>query len=557
MTCKKFSIFLAVIMLFSALSTFFAFSAAPIEIATIGDSITWGSCSGTTVGSRDNHQTYQAHLAKSLCGSYTVKKDGDTLVYTGNGYVIKNYGVSGQSVLPDPVYLAQGNTKMGKGANYNPYIQSVLKTSPDVVLIMLGTNDSKTTLGSKVGVWSAPTGGADNFYNEYYKLVKTFCDIPSKPQVYIMTPPPALDHGFANRDSYRITNSIQEEFIVPILYNISDALGVPLLDVRSAFPQPTSGIQRTALAKYLMDCVHPNASGYALLGKTVAEALVPGSTTSPSTPSTPSVPSTPSTPSNPKPSTPAPSNPSTPNTPTTPNNQSPSDSTTQPTQTFSVEYDAQGASGDCPIDSTAYAFGDTATVQSADTLTLDGAVFLGWSLIPDQTEAAYQPGDTITIQDNLTFYAVWTRITTDRITLTLTLPGGEKMFLEAEPGLSISLPDEAALDYDRTLYQFIGWSLEEGGAKINTNTLIVESSQTLYALYQELTPLDQDFTSDEPNPSDGSHKSEVAQKSFIEQHKVLLIVGSLALFLLSSGAVLLAIFLKKKKRANTPVTPAE
>ena len=53
--------------------------------------------------------------------------------------------------------------------------------------------------------------------------------------------------------------------------------------------------------------------------------------------------------------------------------------------------------------------GDRVTVSSAEPA-LSGHVFLGWSLSPDSDTADLRAGDTVTVTEHTTLYAVWEEI---------------------------------------------------------------------------------------------------------------------------------------------------
>ncbi len=86
--------------------------AAKIKVACVGDSITFGS----GIADREN-ASYPAQLQKLL----------------GEGFEVKNFGVSGRTMISKSP-SAWTNTQQYKDA---------LAYQPDVVLIKLGTNDSK------------------------------------------------------------------------------------------------------------------------------------------------------------------------------------------------------------------------------------------------------------------------------------------------------------------------------------------------------------------------------------------------------------------------------
>ncbi len=72
-----------------------------------------------------------------------------------------------------------------------------------------------------------------------------------------------------------------------------------------------------------------------------------------------------------------------------------------------VTYNANGGSGNVPIDSTTYESGSTATVLGSGNLSFDGYHFAGWNTRSDGTGTTYQEGNTFSISDNVILYAQW------------------------------------------------------------------------------------------------------------------------------------------------------
>lgn len=446
---KKIALLLMTLLLiFATLSQSFCVFAATKKIITIGDSITAGSCSGNSIGSVDTNRHYQAHLKK----------------YAGNSYTVVNYGVSGLPVLPDPVYLAKKDYDVGMGALNNSKVKAALKSNPDIVLIMLGTNDSKITKDGKIGVWEAPTGGEENFHAAFRSLVLQFRDLPCNPQVYIMLPPPALPDGFklttekTARGGYRINNDIQEKYIIPIELDVADELGVDVIDVRGAFPNPQNGFGKNQLSQYLMDAVHPNALGYELLGKTVAKAL--GFSVNSVSPA---------------PSTPA---------------GGAAGETTNSGENgikYTVTYDLQdGYSAVSP--NARFSAGETATIHNGDGITKEGFKLVGWVTDPMHQSADYTLGQTFTFQKgNLLLYALWEPAKQFSITLK-SYP--EEVFTQTEQtyysGDTVYLKTDNAPEFDGTLWRFLGWRFDDSEELLSEYEFVMpEENLTLTAVFEK------------------------------------------------------------------------
>lgn len=130
-----------------------------------------------------------------------------------------------------------------------PLLTQVAARQPDVVLLMLGTNDAKPQNRAR-----KPDLAAD-----YRDMVAILRGARSHPTVYAMLPLPVFADG-----AYRISPTILTDEVLPVLDRTAGELQLPRIDVRSAFRDHP---------ELLPDTVHPKASGYRLLAQTVADAL--------------------------------------------------------------------------------------------------------------------------------------------------------------------------------------------------------------------------------------------------------------------------------------------
>jgi len=203
-----------------AAAAVFADEAKAINVACVGDSITHGS------GTKDpKTQSYPSQLGTML----------------GDHYKVGNFGVSGATLLNhgDKPYQKQ---KLFKDA---------LASSPDVVVIMLGTNDSKPQNWKFKG----------EFVGDYKNLIDQFKDLPTHPKIFVCLPPPVPGKG-----NYGINEAgVTEE--IPMIKQVAKDEHAAVIDVHSAFE---------GHADLLPDRVHPNAQGAGILAKTVDQGLVGG-----------------------------------------------------------------------------------------------------------------------------------------------------------------------------------------------------------------------------------------------------------------------------------------
>jgi acyl-CoA thioesterase-1 len=187
-------------------------------VACVGDSITYGS----GISNR-NYDSYPAQL-------------GRMLQKFGGPWETRNFGVSGATLLRngDLPYVQQGA--------YN----QALTAEPEAVIIMLGTNDSKS--------WNWEY--KDEYVSDYLFLIDSFAELPSKPIIWICKPVPAFS------DNFSITDSVIKDEIIPMIDHIAQLRDVVVLDLYTALGDA---------GDLFPDGIHPNAEG----AKLMAEAIAP------------------------------------------------------------------------------------------------------------------------------------------------------------------------------------------------------------------------------------------------------------------------------------------
>lgn len=187
----------------------------PVKVACIGDSITQGS--GAAEG-----QSYPSQL-QAFCGKE---------------WKISNFGVSARTLLKN------GDFPYWKENAY----QEALKSEPDAVIIMLGTNDTKPHN------WKFEK----EFVADYTALVKSFQSLPSKPRIYICRPCPVPEPG-----NFGITETnIKEE--IRRINKLAKELNLGLIDMHKALEDKP---------ELLPDRVHPNTEGAGEMARAAFKAL--------------------------------------------------------------------------------------------------------------------------------------------------------------------------------------------------------------------------------------------------------------------------------------------
>jgi lysophospholipase L1-like esterase len=203
-------------LLLALISLMTARAAEPIKVACVGDSITQG------VGAQKG-KSYPAQLQGLL----------------GDGYQVGNFGVSARTLLK------KGDFPYWNEKKY----QDALAMEPAIVVIMLGTNDTKPQN------WKFET----EFDADYRELVKSFQSLKSKPKVFVCRPVPVPGNG-----NYGINEkNIQKE--IPRLDALAKALGCGVIDMHAALEK---------FPEMLPDRVHPNTAGAGEMAKAAAKAIV-------------------------------------------------------------------------------------------------------------------------------------------------------------------------------------------------------------------------------------------------------------------------------------------
>ncbi len=207
--------------LFSVVLSSLALTAAPAsavtKVACVGDSITAGA------GVKDPAKRYPTQLG----------------VLLGKDYEVKNFGVSGSTMLDD------GDKPYKKQKAF----EQAIEWKPDIVVIKLGTNDSKPQNWAK----------KDGFAASTKSLVEAFQKANPKVKVYLCTPAPVIGSG-----NFGIREEIVKPEIIPLVRQIAGEMKLEVIDIYGALAGKDT---------LLPDRVHPNDEGAAVIAKTVYDVL--------------------------------------------------------------------------------------------------------------------------------------------------------------------------------------------------------------------------------------------------------------------------------------------
>lgn len=189
-----------------------------VRVACIGNSITDGYGIGMSPVNG-----YPAVLQKKL----------------GEGYLVKNFGVSARTMMNkgDLPYMNELAWRDAKAFN------------PNIVVIKLGTNDSKTHN------W---VHGADEYRQSMQAMIDTLKALPSKPKIYLCSPIPAF------KDSWTINDSVIVNGEMPIIKKLAKKNKCQFIDLHTSY---------TYGDMMLNDGIHPNAKGAAKMADIIFDAI--------------------------------------------------------------------------------------------------------------------------------------------------------------------------------------------------------------------------------------------------------------------------------------------
>ncbi len=189
----------------------------PVRIACIGDSITQGA---GVENPKEN--AYPVQLAKAL----------------EENYHVRNFGVSGTTLMK------RGDFPYWKTAAF----RKALNFQPKIVIIMLGTNDTK------LQNWKYK----EDFVKDYRELAKQFSNLSTKPHIYFCHPCFVVREG-----AFGIVESgVLEQ--IPLIDDLAKELDCITINIHSVFKLKP---------ELIPDNVHPNAEGAKLMMETILEAL--------------------------------------------------------------------------------------------------------------------------------------------------------------------------------------------------------------------------------------------------------------------------------------------
>lgn len=188
-----------------------------IKVACVGNSITFGS----GIENRDK-DSYPAVLGQML----------------GSGYDVRNFGFSARTLL------MKGDLPYMKEQMF----RDALNFAPDIVIIKLGTNDSKPQN------WQH----GNEYKHDMETMVTTFKSLASKPRIYLCFPAKAYALQWGINDSIIVNE------IIPDIIQVAEECGTKVINLHT----PTSNMPEN-----FPDYIHPNEAGAKVIARQVYNAI--------------------------------------------------------------------------------------------------------------------------------------------------------------------------------------------------------------------------------------------------------------------------------------------
>ena len=188
-----------------------------VRVACIGNSITFGA--GIKNRSRDS---YPSVLARML----------------GDSYWVKNFGVSARTMLNkgDHPYMNE------------PAYKNAIAFNPNIVVIKLGTNDSKSFN------WKYKA----DFMKDAQNMINAFKGLPSQPKIYLCYPSKAYLTGDG------INDDIISKEIIPMIKKLAKKNDLSVIDLHTAMD---------GMPELFPDRIHPNEKGAQVMAKAVYQSI--------------------------------------------------------------------------------------------------------------------------------------------------------------------------------------------------------------------------------------------------------------------------------------------
>ena len=208
----------AIFCIFLAVTVLSSRADSVTRIACVGDSITYGAA----IRDRAKHWYPQVRAA-----------------LRGKGFIGRNYGVNGATLLKngDRPYWKLGAFKQATDFG------------PNVVILKLGTNDTKPQNWGKVG---------KEYEADLRAMVTHFKSLPTKPMIYLCLPVPVY------QTRWGINEKTVKGGVIPVIRKVARDENLTVIDLYQAL---------SGKPAMFPDKIHPNAAGARLMAQTIHSVL--------------------------------------------------------------------------------------------------------------------------------------------------------------------------------------------------------------------------------------------------------------------------------------------
>jgi lysophospholipase L1-like esterase len=160
----------------------------------------------------------------------------DLQMMLGEDFKVGNFGVAESAV----------STEWFKPYVNQPAFQDSKAFAPDIVVIMLGTNDAHTYQSEQ------------NFATDYENLVSEYLSLPSRPRVILVKPPPIYNN------TLELSGSNLDDNVIPAIDQVAQDLNLTTVDVNNALINHPELFQ---------DGVHPTSDGAMVIAAQIDDAI--------------------------------------------------------------------------------------------------------------------------------------------------------------------------------------------------------------------------------------------------------------------------------------------
>ncbi|MCW4009059.1 MAG: GDSL-type esterase/lipase family protein [Candidatus Bathyarchaeota archaeon] len=187
-------------------------------------------------------QSVAPNTTRVACVGDSITRDTDypdiLSTMLGANYTVGNFGVGRTTVSLD----------FNKPYMNQPLYQEALRFNPNIVVIMLGTNDAYLSEQQR-----------SNFINDYKVLIASFQSLSAQPEIYIVIPPPAFNNTMG------LPPTILDDEVIPLVNQTAAELGLPTIDIYT----PLLGNPQA-----FKDGVHPNTEGSQVVASEIYKAII-------------------------------------------------------------------------------------------------------------------------------------------------------------------------------------------------------------------------------------------------------------------------------------------